>query len=234
MLNPENLNQYEKVDAQPRSSEVLNLAIVNNREKTCFSTGTSGRSQLPNISSTPGVELFSHQIICPHVEIILDGRFSNICLAFRATPCKQYSTERSAQLFRRNYISGFVLLLQAALSLLGNSGVHAVLGCQHEHSAAGCCSTRKSDAKHHHKGCCHSHSHRHDHPQRDEHKPAHGPLTDDDCAICQAFTRPAEVAVAIYWTEIEGECTDFVADPVASCIVWYFTEYEVRGPPVAA
>lgn len=145
--------------------------------------------------------------------------------------------ERLAQLVRSRYISGLVLLLQAALSLLGNGGVHTVLGCHHNHGAAACCSTENSTVTHRHKGCHHSHSHCHTHPHEqpksDEHRPAHGPLTDDGCAICQAFTRPADVAVAIQWTSIEAECTDYVAAPVVCPIVWYFAEYDVRGPPVA-
>lgn len=141
-------------------------------------------------------------------------------------------------MFRCRYISGLVLLFQAALSLLGNGGAHTLLGCHHDHGAAECCSTERAAVTHRHKGCSHSHSHchtyHHEHPKPDEQRPVHGPLTDDDCAICQAFTRPAEVAVAIHWTEVEGECTDTVAVPVVNCFVWYFTEYEVRGPPVAA
>ena len=139
---------------------------------------------------------------------------------------------------RCRYISGLVFLLQAALSLLGNGGAHTLLGCHHDHSAAECCSTEKPTVTHRHKGCSHSHSHshshHHEHPKPNEHTPAHGPLTDDDCAICQAFTRPAEVATVMQWTEIEGICADSVAAPVSSSLVWYFTDYEVRGPPVAA
>ncbi len=140
-------------------------------------------------------------------------------------------------MFRPRYISGLVLLLHLAFSMLGSGGVHSVLGCRHEHADHNGCSVGKAE-KHRHKGCCHPHSHTHPHrqadPKSDEQPHRHGPLTDDGCAICQAFTRPAEVAVSFELNAVELHCIDEVAAPVVRPLIITSTDYDVRGPPAVA
>jgi len=131
----------------------------------------------------------------------------------------------------RRLILGLMLLLHTAFSLLGNAGMHVVLGCQHHHGAGQSCASHAGHT-HSHQGCKHAHSHVHKHADPQSEKPVPAPLTDDDCAICQLFTRPVEVAVVFHWecVEAQGEC--LVAIPTVQLASSFESGYEVRGPPV--
>jgi hypothetical protein len=137
-------------------------------------------------------------------------------------------------MFSRRFLFGSLLLLQAAFSLLGNAGVHTLLGCQHEHGPTATRSAPQATASHTHRGCNHVHCHSHTTPAGDPQNHSHPPLTDDDCAICQFFTRPVEAAVAFQWAPgftvvsmTDVESTEQPGVPFESV-------YEVRGPPAAA
>lgn len=126
----------------------------------------------------------------------------------------------------RRLILGLMLLLHAAFSLLGSAGTHIVLGCQHHHEAGQPCASHEHHTHSHH-GC--KHAHRQTDPQPEE--PA--PLRDDDCAICQLFTRPVEVAVVFCWENVEVQAEALVAAPTVQLTSFFESGYEVRGPPTS-
>ena len=132
----------------------------------------------------------------------------------------------------RRFILGFLLLLQTAFSLLGNAGLHGALGCHHEHGATSACTAPQTAASHHHRGCKHAHNHIHTTPDGQDHRHSHSPLTDDDCAICQFFTRPAETTVAFQWTPLVAVVTEISIEVAEQSGVVFESVYEVRGPPV--
>ncbi len=59
------------------------------------------------------------------------------------------------------------------------------------------------------------------------------PLRDDDCAICQLFTRPVEVAVVFCWENVEVQAEALVAAPTVQLTSFFESGYEVRGPPTS-
>jgi hypothetical protein len=128
----------------------------------------------------------------------------------------------------RRLILGLMLLLQVAFSLLGIAGTHIVLGCQHHHEAGQPCASHEHHTHSHH-GC--KHAHRQTDPQPEE--PAPAPLRDDDCAICQLFTRPVEVAVVFCWENVEVQAEALVTAPTVQLTSFFESGYEVRGPPTS-
>ena len=134
----------------------------------------------------------------------------------------------------RRFIFGSLLLLQTAFSLLGNAGLHSALGCHHDHGMAAACTAPQAATKHQHCGCQHSHSHDLAVPASEEHQNSPAPLTDDDCAICQFFTRPAEVTIAFQWTPWIAAVTEISIEVVEQPGVLFESVYEVRGPPIFA
>lgn len=148
-------------------------------------------------------------------------------------PCLHHNDieERVCLMISRRLFIGFMLLLHAAFSLLGNAGTHAVLGCQHDHQPTPPSAVTKS-VPHQHRGCQHAHCHSHNAPSTPDADPhSLPPLTDDDCAVCQFFTSPIETEVAFQWTPwIEGIASTCVE------VSWqrrieFQSVYEVRGPP---
>ena len=134
----------------------------------------------------------------------------------------------------RRFIFGSLLLLQSAFSLLGNAGLHSALGCHHEHGATATCTAPQAATMHQHCGCIHSHRDNVAAPAGEEHQHSPAPLTDDDCAICQFFTRPAEATIAFQWTPwivVDSEISIEVAEQPG---VLFESVYEVRGPPIFA
>ena len=135
-------------------------------------------------------------------------------------------------MFSRWFILRVMLLFQVAISLLGNSGLHSVLGCHHEHVATGVCSSSKPASKHtSHSCCCH---HSQTGTTSDERQPQHShhPLTDDDCAICQFFTRPVEATQLFQWTPLVMVFTHPPVEGEEQAGFQFELFYEVRGPPV--
>ena len=134
----------------------------------------------------------------------------------------------------RRFIFGSLLLLQTAFSLLGNAGLHSALGCHHDHGATASCTAPQSESSHQHCGCQHTHGHNHAAPAGEDHQHSPAPLTDDDCAICQFFTRPAETTVVFQWTPwivVVSEISIEIADQPGFL---FESVYQVRGPPLFA
>ena len=137
-------------------------------------------------------------------------------------------------MFSRWFILRVMLLFQVAISLLGNSGLHSALGCHHEHVGTEVCSASKPASKPTSRSCCCHHSHQG--TGSDERDPQHSrhPLTDDDCAICQFFTRPVEAAECFQWTPLVMAFTHHVDEVTEQARILFESFYEVRGPPVVA
>ena len=57
-------------------------------------------------------------------------------------------------------------------------------------------------------------------------------MTDDDCAICQFFTRPAEATLAFQWTPWIVVVTEISIEVVEQPEVLLESVYDVRGPPI--
>ena len=131
----------------------------------------------------------------------------------------------------RRHIIAFMLLLHAAFSLLGNAGTHAVLGCRHDHRSESASASTKP-VSHAHSGCHHAHCHSHNTPATPDSDPdSRPPLTDEECAVCQFFTRPVETTVVFQWTPwIAGIASNWV-EVSWQLGVEFQAVYEVRGPP---
>ena len=123
---------------------------------------------------------------------------------------------------------------QAAISLLGNVGLHSALGCHHTHETATACAVTRTDSGHSHSRCNHTHCHRETTPAGDGHKHSPHPLTDDDCAICQFFIRPMEAAEYYQWSPLVIAFTYHFDDVAEQPGYLFELFYEVRGPPVVA
>lgn len=137
-------------------------------------------------------------------------------------------------MFTRRLLFGSMLLLHAAIALLGNAGLHGALGCYHDHGGSQKCSHSHAAAKHSHCRCQHSQASGPSTPAHEQHPPIAPPLSDDDCAICQFFARPVEATVGFEWT-IEFEWVAVATIEVALQPGMLTTSvYEVRGPPVVA
>ena len=132
----------------------------------------------------------------------------------------------------RRFIFGSLLLLQTAFSLLGNAGLHSALGCHHDHGATASCTAPQPATTHQHCRCKHTHDQTT--PADHEHQHSPPPLSDDDCAICQFFTRPAETTVVFQWMPwiiVVSEISFEIAEQPGVLIE---SVYEVRGPPLFA
>ena len=137
-------------------------------------------------------------------------------------------------MFSRWFILRVMLLFQVAIALLGNGGLHSALGCHHVHVGTEVCSSSKPASKHTPRSCCRHHSHQG--TASDEREPQHSrhPLTDDDCAICQFFTRPVEAAECFQWTPLVIAFTHHDVEVAEQAGFLFELSYEVRGPPVVA
>ncbi len=134
----------------------------------------------------------------------------------------------------RRFILGSLLLLHTAFSLLGNAGLHSALGCHHDHGPSASCTAPQASASHQHRGCKHAHSHSHTAPANQDQQHSPTPLTDDDCSICQFFTRPAEATVVFQWTPWIVLVREISIEVVEQPGVLFESVYEVRGPPIFA
>lgn len=137
-------------------------------------------------------------------------------------------------MFLRRLLFGSMLLLHAAIALLGNAGLHSALGCHHDHGAGQQCSHSRTPTKHSRCHCKHHQVAGPVAPAPEQHAPLTPPLSDDDCAICQFFARPVEAAAEFQWTlGFELVVTASVEVTQQSGTLWT-SVYEVRGPPVLA
>ena len=134
----------------------------------------------------------------------------------------------------RRFIFGSLLLLHTAFSLLGNAGLHSALGCHHDHGPAAACTVPQAPSSHQHRGCRHAHCHSHTTPAGEDHQHSHPPLTDDDCEICQFFTRPAETTITFQWTPWVAVVTEISIEVAEQPGILFESVYEVRGPPIFA
>ena len=131
----------------------------------------------------------------------------------------------------RRLMFGFMLLLHAAFSLLGNAGTHSLLGCQHDHGSLVTDSPSES-VPHSHRGCHHAHCHSHHDPETPDSAPhSLPPLTDDDCAICQFFICPVDAAVVFEWAPRMEDLTVVAVEIAFQPGIEFESVYEVRGPP---
>ena len=134
-----------------------------------------------------------------------------------------------------NRLMLYVMLgFQAAISLLGNVGLHSALGCHHTHEAAKACTVTRTDSGHQHSRCKHTHCHRETTPACDGHKHSRHPLTDDNCEICQFFIRPMDAVPLFQWTPLVMAFTHHHVEGTEQAGSLFELFYEVRGPPVVA
>ena len=134
-------------------------------------------------------------------------------------------------MFSRGFCLCLLLLYQVAISLLGSSGLHGVLGCHHEHHASTTVATSPACSGHQHSCCRHSHSHNHSAPTKPDPHNSQPPLTDDNCEICQFFARPAEAVIVYQCLSLTTVLSTVEIEVAKQSSVVFESVYEVRGPP---
>lgn len=149
-------------------------------------------------------------------------------------PLSQKRSTEVFEMFSRGSILCLLLLYQVAISLLGSSGLHGVLGCHHEHQLSPAGAAPQASSGHRHSRCRHAHSHSHSAPTKPEQQDSQSPLTDDSCAICQFFTRPAEAVSVFQWSSLTAVLSSVEIEVAKQSSVVFESVYEVRGPPSLA
>ncbi len=177
---------------------------------------------VPTAKESSGCSTCSHDFIQ-----IVSCQLSRACLTI-------VTRKVSDQMTSRRLMLGFMLLLHAAFSLLGNAGTHSLLGCQHDHGSHVTGSPLES-VPHSHRGCQHAHCHSHHDPETPDSAPhSLPPLTDDGCAICQFFICPVDAVVAFEWAPRIEDLTVVAVEVAFQPGIEFESVYEVRGPPALA